>query len=101
MAVTPEVRMAVTAESMVATAAMVVRVVAVAMVVRVVAVRVAVGMEAKLVDMAIVVARMALQMATRIVVLAVARLTQAMDRLLQPRRDGQICGEPRKRLQRT
>ena len=91
MAVTPEVRMAVTAESMVATAAMV----------RVVAVRVAVGMEANLVDMAIVVARMALQMATRIVVLAVARLTQAMDRLLQPRRDGQICGEPRKRLQRT
>ena len=81
-------RMAVTAESMVAT-------------VRVVAVRVAVGMEANLVDMAIVVARMALQMATRIVVLAVARLTQAMDRLLQPRRDGQICGEPRKRLQRT
>ena len=91
MAVTPEVRMAVTAESMVATAAMV----------RVVAVWVAVGMEANLVDMAIVVARMALQMATRIVVLAVARLTQAMDRLLQPRRDGQICGEPRKRLQRT
>lgn len=90
MAMTAEVRMAVTAESMVATA-----------MVRVVAVRVAVGMEANLVDMAIVVARMALQMATRIVVLAVARLTQAMDRLLQPRRDGQICGEPRKRLQRT
>ena len=85
----------VTAESMVVTAAMVMTAV-----MRVV-MRVGVGMAAKLVGMAVVVARMALLMTTRIVVLAVARLTEAMDRLLQPRGDGQLRGEPRKRLQRT
>ena len=85
----------VTAESMVVTAAMVMTAV-----MRVV-MRVGVGMAAKLVGMAVGVARMALLMTTRIVVLAVARLTEAMDRLLQPRGDGQLRGEPRKRLQRT